>query len=111
MILPVVELTVELVELFHSGDKVCIGGFKQDVVMGAHEAVGMAVPVVFFDDPLHEMGELFPILLVMEDRHPSDAPANDMIHGSRVLNSQGSGHFRSPFLGTEKRSKNEANLV
>lgn len=79
--------------------------------MGAHEAVGVADPVVFFYDPLHELDELAEVLLVMEDRHPSDATAYDMIHSIRVLDSQGSGYWVSPFQLFGKGSKNRANLV
>ncbi len=60
--------------------------------MGTHKTVGMADPVVFFHDSFHELDELIPVFLVVEDRHPSNAAAYDMIHGIRVLNPQGSGH-------------------
>lgn len=86
LIFPVVELAVELIELFHPGDHVGIGSFKEDVVVGAHEAVGMTDPVILFDDSCHERDEFGPILLVMKDGHPTDAAAYDMIHGTRVLN-------------------------
>jgi hypothetical protein len=71
----------------------------------------MTDPVVFFDDSLHELDELDPVLLVMEDGHPSDASAYDMIHGSWVLDSEWPSHFRSSFPLSGKRSKNRANSV
>jgi len=98
LVFPVVELAVELVELFHPWNHVGVRGFKGNVVVRAHEAKCMACPVVFFDDSLHEMNELFPVLVVMENGHLSDASAYDMIHGTWILNSQRSGHFGSPFF-------------
>jgi hypothetical protein len=105
LIFPVVELTVELVELFHPGDHVGIGSFKQDVVVGAHEAIGMTDPVVLFDHSQHERDEFDPVLLVMKDGHPSDASAYDMIHGAWILNPQGSGHFAPPFFCPEREQE------
>lgn len=60
--------------------------------MRAHEAKCMACPVVLLDDSLHELDEFFPVFFVVEDGHPSNTSAYDMIHGTRVLYPQGSGH-------------------
>jgi hypothetical protein len=79
--------------------------------MRAHEAIGMAYPVVFFYDSLHELDELDPVLFVVEDRHPSDASAYDMIHGARVLDPQRSGHFGSPFFCPERGARTIPNWL
>ena len=52
LIFPVVELTVELVHLFHPWDHVGVRCLKQNVALGALVAVGMTDPVVFLNDPL-----------------------------------------------------------
>ena len=61
--------------------------------MVAHQAVGVADPVKLFDDPFLETKEFHPILLAMEDRHPSDAPVYGMVKGAFKFNTQSSSHF------------------
>ena len=73
--------------------------------MRAHETVGVASPVVFFNDSLHELDELTPVLIVVEYGHPSDPTAYDMIHNIRVLNPQGPCHCVPPFLCLKKRGR------
>ena len=85
IVLPVEELTVDLVQVFHSLGEVCVRRFYHQVVVISHEAVDMAQPVISFDGFIEKIEVLDTVLIFKKDHLSFIAPAYDMVKSTFEL--------------------------
>lgn len=86
------KLGINPVKLSHAEGKVAIGGFDQEMIVVAHEAVGVAQPVISFVDMLKGVEEVLAVLVVFEDSLFFVAARGNMIHSAGVFYAKGAGH-------------------
>ena len=88
----VVSLRVGGVEVLHAPDKVGARGFKQQVVVVLHQAVGMDAPAESLDHrPEHAEKDL-PVGVIVKDLPACIATQGQVIEGARISNAQWPGH-------------------
>jgi len=85
VVLPVEELAVDLIEIFHSFGQVGVRRFDHEVVMVPHETVHMAQPVEPFDGGVKDVEILDPVCLIQEDHLSFITSAYDMVKSTFEL--------------------------
>ena len=70
----------------HPGDQVCVGGFQHQMIVVAHQAIGMHLPAGL----LARLGEGFykivTVHVIEEDVLAPVTPAHHMVHGAGIFN-------------------------
>ena len=85
-------LRIEPIQLSHADGEIAVTSLDENVVMIAHQAVGVTDPVVAFIDPTKSIKKVFAILTVLEDGLSLVTAAGDMINSARVFYTEGAYH-------------------
>ena len=78
----IVCLGIDAVQMAHAGGKVSFRGFDEEVVVVAHEAVGVAEPVEALDGLAEDGKEGLAVVVIGEDVRPGVAAGGDVIDGA-----------------------------
>jgi hypothetical protein len=89
---PIEALRVHTVELSHPARQVCRGRLDDQVIVVAHQAVGMAPPSEPVDDVRERLQECPPVLVVEKDRFSRIATRSDVVERSSELDPQWPSH-------------------
>jgi hypothetical protein len=95
MAFPVEFLRVDSVQLSHPPGKVGLRGLDQQMVVIAHEAVGMAEPVDSLYHKAQDVKKCFVIGSVDKDFSPGVATRGYVVQGAGVFYVKGTSHVRS----------------
>jgi hypothetical protein len=85
---PVEALGIYAVQLAHAQRKVGIGGFEQQVVMVAHQAIGMADPAEAADDLTEHLQKQAAVFVVEIDVLPGIASGGDVVERTGEFESE-----------------------
>jgi hypothetical protein len=88
---PVKELDVDTVQLAHANRQVAIWGFDHEMIVIAHEAVGVADPVVPLIHMLEGVQKIQLVLVVLEDELVLVATESDMVDCAGIFDPEGTG--------------------
>ena len=69
----------------HAGHQIGIGRFQHQMIMIAHQAIGVNLPVRFLARFGQRLEEILPVHIVQEDVLTPVTPAHDMIHGPCIF--------------------------
>jgi len=78
--------------LAHANRTVAVGGFDQEMIVIAHEAVGVADPVVPLIHMLEGVQKIQPVLVVLEDGLLLVATVSDMVDCAGIFDPEGTGN-------------------
>jgi hypothetical protein len=95
LVSPVEVLGIARVERVHPTRKRRAGCFHQEVVVVAHQAIGVEKPGLVGDDRREKVQEMAAIAYVAKDRPPLVAAAGDVVQRSWELQAEGSRHVYS----------------
>src|SRR2546425_8503175 len=87
-------LGVDPVELPHPGGEIPLRGLQQQMVMVAHQTVGMAPPVIAYHSLFQDGEKRLPILLVEVDSLAGIAAGGDVVEGAGIGEAQRTSHGR-----------------
>ena len=91
---PVEALRVDAVQLAHPARERRLGGLEEEMVVVAHQHVGVEAPTVGPDDAREHGEELAPVGVVAEDRAALVAAGRDVPEGTCVLEAERAAHDR-----------------
>lgn len=91
---PIEGLRVHAVELAHGFGQIGVWGFKKQVVVIGHQAVGMAKHIEPAKRLPKDGQERIPVDVIKKDRSLGVAAGRHVIEGSREFYAEGSGHER-----------------
>jgi hypothetical protein len=89
---PVKGLGIDAVELSHADGEVAVRGFDDEVVMVAHETVGMADPVIALVHLLKDVEKGVSVPIVLEYGLPFVPAGGDVIDRAWIFYAQRTGH-------------------
>jgi hypothetical protein len=76
----------------HTGHKIWLRGFRHEVNVVFHQAIGMDLPAGFLAGIAQRSEEGLTIFVIKEDRLTPISTAHQVVDGSRKLNAQRSRH-------------------
>ena len=82
---PIVFLGIDAVELPHTSGQIGIRGLDHEMIMIVHEAVGVAKPIIPFNDDAKDSEKILSVLIVREYLVSRIAPRGDMINCIRIF--------------------------
>jgi hypothetical protein len=86
------ELGVDAVQLPHADGKIAVRRFDKEIIVIAHEAIGMTEPIVAFINVLESVQEVNAVLVVFKDGFFIIASRGDMIDSTCIFYAEGTGH-------------------
>ena len=88
-------LSVYPVYMSHTHGQIACDGFKEQVVVVAHQAIGVATPIETLCRFLDQIEEVCPVAVILKYRHPGISPRRNVINGPWIFNAQWSSHVSS----------------
>ena len=80
---PIGALGIDAIEVPHALRQISIRRFDQKMIMVAHQAIGVAVPIPSLSDLIQDREKRLAIVLIFVDGLLSVAPRGDMVEGAR----------------------------